>query len=102
MMQYRDTKKPASRDRAGAGSRGHPGGIRGAPGFRVRVTAQLIDARRDRHLWASNYEREMRDVLALQREVVSAISGEIRSSHAPGKGADAVHGQWLPTHTRQS
>jgi serine/threonine protein kinase/TolB-like protein/Flp pilus assembly protein TadD len=52
-------------------------------GNRVRITAQLIDARQDRHLWASNYEREMTDVLALQSEVVQAIAGEIRVQVTP-------------------
>jgi serine/threonine protein kinase/tetratricopeptide (TPR) repeat protein len=47
-------------------------------GGRVRITAQLIDARQDRHLWANNYERDMTDVLALQSELVQAIAGEIR------------------------
>ncbi len=45
---------------------------------RVRVTAQLIDARTDRHLWARSYERESHDVLALQSEVARAIADEIR------------------------
>ena len=48
-------------------------------GDRVRLTAQLIDARQDRHLWANNYEREMTDVLALQSDLVQAIAGEIRA-----------------------
>ncbi len=52
-------------------------------GGRVRITAQLIDARQDRHLWASSYEREMTDVLALQSEVVQAIAGEIRAQVTP-------------------
>jgi eukaryotic-like serine/threonine-protein kinase len=52
-------------------------------GGRVRVTAQLIDARQDRNLWASNYEREMTDVLALQSDLVQAIAGEIRVQVTP-------------------
>jgi adenylate cyclase len=52
-------------------------------GDRVRITAQLIDARQDRHLWASNYEREMTDVLSLQSEVVQAIANEIRVQVTP-------------------
>ena len=46
-------------------------------GTRVRITAQLIDARRDRHLWASSYERDLDDVIGLQREVARAISQEV-------------------------
>jgi TolB-like protein/predicted Ser/Thr protein kinase len=52
-------------------------------GGRVRITAQLIDARQDRHLWARNYEREMTDVLALQSAVVQAIADEIRAQVTP-------------------
>jgi len=52
-------------------------------GDRVRITAQLIEAREDRHLWARNYEREMTDVLALQSELVQAIAGEIRVQVTP-------------------
>jgi len=52
-------------------------------GDRLRLTAQLIDARRDQHLWARNYEREMTDVLALQSELVQAIAGEIRVQLTP-------------------
>ena len=47
-------------------------------GDQVRITAQLIEADTDRHLWADNYERHLRDVLALQRDVAQAIAGEIR------------------------
>ena len=42
-------------------------------GDRVRVTAQLIHAATDRHLWARSYDRELRDVLALQAELAGAI-----------------------------
>ena len=45
-------------------------------GNHVRVTAQLIDAQTDTHIWASNFDRELRDVFAIQ----SAIAGEISNS----------------------
>jgi serine/threonine-protein kinase len=47
-------------------------------GGRVRITAQLIDAGTDRHLWARSYERELSDVIALQGEVARAVAEEIR------------------------
>ena len=47
-------------------------------GDRVRITAQLIDARSDRHLWAESYERDLRDVLTLQGEVAGDIATEIQ------------------------
>ncbi len=46
-------------------------------GNRVRVTAQLINAHTDQHMWAESYDRELTDVLALQSEVARAISREI-------------------------
>jgi TolB-like protein/class 3 adenylate cyclase len=46
-------------------------------GDKVRITAQLIDALADKHLWAQSYERDSRDVLALQDEVASAIARQI-------------------------
>jgi serine/threonine-protein kinase len=50
---------------------------------RVRITAQLVDARRDRHLWAETYDRDLRDVLALQSEVARAIAAEISGQLVP-------------------
>jgi TolB-like protein/Flp pilus assembly protein TadD len=44
---------------------------------RVRITAQLIDARSDRHLWADSYESDVRDVLALQDEVAQRIATQV-------------------------
>ena len=52
-------------------------------GDRVRITAQLIHAPTDRHLWTGSYERALRDVLALQSEVARTIAGEIRVKLAP-------------------
>jgi TolB-like protein/Tfp pilus assembly protein PilF len=52
---------------------------------RVRVTAQLIDAKTDRHLWARSYERRAGDVLALQAEVATAIAREIKGAINPAQ-----------------
>lgn len=54
-------------------------------GDRVRITAQLIEAANDRHLWAESYERNLRDVLAVQREVASAIAGQVNVAFSPGE-----------------
>jgi TolB-like protein/DNA-binding winged helix-turn-helix (wHTH) protein len=50
---------------------------------RVRITAQLIEARSDRHLWAQTYERDLKDVLALQDEIAQAIAEQIRIKLTP-------------------
>ena len=47
-------------------------------GDRVRITAQLIEAATDRHLWADSYEGDLSDVLGLQSEVARAIADEIK------------------------
>ena len=50
---------------------------------KVRITAQLIRARDDRHLWSEKYERELTDVLALQAEVAHAIVMQIKAKLTP-------------------
>ncbi len=56
-------------------------------GGKVRISAQLIDAPTDRHLWAKSYERDSRDVLALQDEVASAIAKEVAAQLTPEERA---------------
>jgi TolB-like protein/Flp pilus assembly protein TadD len=56
-------------------------------GERVRITSQLIDAAKESHLWAESYERDLRDVLALQSEVAQAIAREIRIKLTPQEHA---------------
>ena len=52
-------------------------------GNRVRITAQLIEASTDRHLWAESYERDLGDVLALQDEVSRTIARKIQVTLTP-------------------
>ena len=52
-------------------------------GNRVRVTAQLIDAASDEHLWADNFDRDLRDVLALQDDVSAAIVRAVKVALTP-------------------
>src|SRR2546427_8583903 len=56
-------------------------------GHRVRITAQLIDASKETHLWAESYERDLRNVLALQAEVAQAIAREVRVKLTPQEQA---------------
>ena len=46
-------------------------------GEKVRITAQLVDASRDKHIWAHSYERDQRDILTLQNEVTRDIAQNI-------------------------
>ena len=54
---------------------------------RVRITAQLIEAQSDRHLWAKTYDRDFQDILRLQDEVARDIAAEIRISVTPQEQA---------------
>jgi TolB-like protein/DNA-binding winged helix-turn-helix (wHTH) protein/Tfp pilus assembly protein PilF len=56
-------------------------------GDRVRITAQLIQASTDRHLWAETYQGDMRDVISLQNEVARAIADQIRTKFTPQQQA---------------
>jgi TolB-like protein/DNA-binding winged helix-turn-helix (wHTH) protein/Tfp pilus assembly protein PilF len=56
-------------------------------GGHVRITAQLIEAAADRHLWAQSYDGDVRDALALQSRVARAIADEIQVSVQPNEQA---------------
>ncbi len=56
-------------------------------GNSVRVTAQLLDARQDRHLWAASYEREMADIIGLQGQVAKAIADQVKVKLTPEEDA---------------
>src|SRR5580700_2645529 len=56
-------------------------------GNQVRITAQLIEASTDKHLWSQSYEGELRDTLALQNRVASAIADQIRINLTPQEQA---------------
>jgi len=49
-------------------------------GMRVRITAQLIDARTDTHLWSDTYDRELTDIFAVQEEIANAITDAMRDA----------------------
>ncbi len=52
---------------------------------RVRVNAQLIDARTDAHLWAQTYDRDLADVFAIQSEIAKAIAGQLQAKLSPNE-----------------
>ena len=56
-------------------------------GDQVRITAQLIEASSDKHLWSQSYEGELRDTLALQNQVARAIADQIRIKLNPQEQA---------------
>jgi TolB-like protein/Flp pilus assembly protein TadD len=83
VMQYKGAKKLLS---AIAQELNVDGVVEGAivgSGPRVRITAQLIDARNDRHVWARSYERDLNDIVALQAEVAQSITEAVVGKLSP-------------------
>lgn len=60
------------------------GSVRKA-GNRVRITAQLIDASSDSHLWAQNYDRELSDIFAVQSDVAEQIAAALKTQIKPAE-----------------
>jgi len=60
-------------------------------GERLRVSAQLLHASTDTHIWAESYDRDLRDVLALQSELAQAIAREIQIKLTPREQAHIAH-----------
>jgi TolB-like protein/Tfp pilus assembly protein PilF len=54
---------------------------------RIRVTAQLIDARSDAHLWAQTYDRDLADVFAIQSEIAKTIADQLQAKLSPNERA---------------
>ena len=85
VMRYKGTQKPL---REIARELGVDAVVEGSvlrSGQKVRVTAQLIQASTDRHLWAASYDRDLRDVLALQSDVAREIARQIQITVTPGE-----------------
>jgi eukaryotic-like serine/threonine-protein kinase len=87
VMQYKGTNKPAPQIASELKVDGIVEGSVQLAGGRVKITAQLVDAPSDRHVWAQSYERDLRDVLALESEVARAIVEEIRIQVTPQEHA---------------
>ncbi len=60
-------------------------------GDRVRITAQLVDATTDQHLWAQSYERDLRDILSLQSDIAHGVASEVRAALRPSEAARSVN-----------
>ena len=85
VMQYRDTKKTLRQ----IAEELHvayvlEGSVRRA-GNTVRVTAQLIEGRTDRHLWAKMYDRELTDIFAIQAALATEIADSLRVAITPAE-----------------
>ena len=88
VMQFRDTEKRNLREIAQQLGVAHvlEGSVQRANNH-VRVTAQLIDARTDSHLWADQYDGELADVFAIQSQIAQKIAGQLKAVLSPNERA---------------
>lgn len=77
-MQYKDTKKSVREVGRELGVDYILEGSVRREGDRVRITAQLIQVKDQTHLWASDYDRNLRDIFVLQSDVAGAVAREIK------------------------
>jgi hypothetical protein len=86
VMQYKTGVKRNVREIANALGVAHvvEGSVQRATN-RVRVSAQLIDARTDTHLWVNSYDRPLGDVFAIQSDIAKAIAGQLQAKLSPAE-----------------
>lgn len=85
-MQYKQTKKSLPEIARELNVEGIVEGTVQHSGDRVRITVQLLHGPSDRHIWAKSYERDMRDVFALERDVTEDITRQVQAQLAtPGQ-----------------
>ncbi|MGB9435430.1 MAG: winged helix-turn-helix domain-containing protein, partial [Candidatus Acidiferrum sp.] len=87
VMQYKGAKKPLPEIARELNVDAIVEGSVIRSGQRVRVTAKLIQAPTDQHLWAETYDRDLGDILKLQGEVADAIAGQVRAQLTPTQQA---------------
>ena len=68
-------------------------------GNRVRVSAQLIDAKTDTHLWAERYDRSLDDIFAIQSEIAKAIAAQLQAKLSPRQASALAV---APTHDTEA
>jgi len=90
VMDYRNSRKGSRQIGAELGVAALVEGSVRRAGNQVRVTAQLIDARSDRHLWAKSYDRDLKDIFAIQSELATEISRSLHVALAPQERARLV------------
>lgn len=85
VMRYRETTKPL---REVAGELGVATVVEGSvrrAGDRLRIVAQLVDARTDEHLWAETFDRNLTDIFAIQSEIAEEIAKALAATFTPSE-----------------
>jgi TolB-like protein/Tfp pilus assembly protein PilF len=96
-LRYRDTREPVQQIARELNVDAIVEGSVARSGNRVRITAQLIDARSDRHMWAESYERDLSDILNAQNTVAVEIAQQVRANLTPAeRDALAVRSTVVP------
>jgi TolB-like protein/DNA-binding winged helix-turn-helix (wHTH) protein len=93
VMQYKRTKKPLKEIARELNVDALVEGSVARAGDHVRITANLLQASPEKHLWAETYDREMRDVLALQGQLASTIVREVQLKLKPEEKVRLSHAQ---------
>ncbi len=88
-MQYKGTQKRPPDIARELNVDGIVTGAASMSGSQVRMTVQLIHAATDRHVWAEDYERDAKDVMALPAEIARAIATAIKTGGRPGSSPPA-------------
>jgi TolB-like protein len=88
VMQFRDAEKRSVRDIAQQLGVAHvlEGSVQRSAN-RIRVTAKLIDARTDAHVWGDRYDGDLVDVFAIQTEIAQKIAGQLKAALSPNEQA---------------
>ncbi|MFQ5526073.1 MAG: protein kinase [Thermoanaerobaculia bacterium] len=89
-MRYKNTDKSLPEIAADLGVDAVVDGSVLRSGDRVRITAQLIDASTDEHLWADNFDRDLGDILALHSDVARSIAARVEITLTPEQQARSV------------
>jgi TolB-like protein/DNA-binding winged helix-turn-helix (wHTH) protein/Flp pilus assembly protein TadD len=93
VMEYKGTKKHLPQIARELGVDGIVEGSVIREGDQVRITVQLLDGPNDRHIWSEEYQRELRGILILQREMAEAITQQIRIQLTPQEQARISSGR---------
>ena len=80
VRQYKTGGTQSARNRPAARRRLHSWKVpSNAPGDRLRINAELIDARTDSHVWAETYDRTAADLFAIQSELAESIVSQLKA-----------------------
>lgn len=86
-MLYRDSKEPLQAIARALGVDAVLEGSLFRDGARIRVTARLVEAATESSLWTGSYERDLRDILALQRDLAQTVARELQVSLTPDQSS---------------